>query len=924
MLDEFRAVARALTYAPPTIPVVSNVTGELGAPTICDPGLLGPARARGRPLRRRRRARAEAAGVTRFLELGPDGVLCAHGAAGPCATDAVLRARRCAPTAPRPRRSRPCWRPRTPPAWPSTGAGCSPAPAHAASSCPTYAFQRRSYWLDPQRRGPTPGDRADPILHPLLGRRVRSATDEWLFTGRFSLDTHPGSPTTSSTAPSLLPGTALVDLLLRAGERGRLRHGRGAHPRGAARSRARRGRRAAGRRSDAADSDGRRQFAMHSRIDEAASGRATPAARLGVLPPQADRCSSRIDAWPPAEDAEPVDIDGLVRAHGRDSGSSTARRSRACAPPGAAATRSTPRSRSPEGADAGRYGLHPALLDAALHARLRADLGRHRAAPGQGQLLFPGPARACYATGASAAADRLGPPAGARITIRGRPPCTERRPSRRSRSRPSAIALRSSSTGCATLEGTGALHRRRAATRDRGRRRRRDDRAPDGGPAWRAAGDDVRAPSPPADARDAAALAGRRAPRPRLAGRHRAAPCAARRASRPGAGRRLGARAQRAVRAPGPVRARRRRRRRRPSLAGAAGDAASRRSPSATGKLLVPRLAKATAARRGAVLARRHRADHRRHRRARRAVARHLVSRARRPAPAAGQPARPGRAGRRRARRRADRARRRGRASWPATSPTATRCAALLDGRPPSTADRGRPRRRRARRRDRRRADARAARRRAAPQGRRRLAPARADPRPDLSAFVLFSSVAGTLGSAGPGQLRRRQRLPGRPRRAPPRARAARDLAGLGPVGARQRHDRRRSATADIGPPGTRLGLGRDRRRARPARCSTRPSPTATPRSSPRRVDTAALRAQADAPACPRCCAASCRPRRRRRPRRAASLRRSSSAAAARGRARRGSLLGPGARAGRGRARPRRAGESSTRPGLRGARASTR
>ena len=41
----------------------------------------------------------------------------------------------------------------------------------------------------------------------------------------------------------------------------------------------------------------------------------------------------------------------------------------------------------------------------------------------------------------------------------------------------------------------------------------------------------------------------------------------------------------------------------------------------------------------------------------------------------------------------------------------------------------------------------------------------------------------GRLGSAGPGQLRGRQRLPRRAGRAPPRARPARRLAGVGPLG---------------------------------------------------------------------------------------------------------------------------------------------
>ena len=53
----------------------------------------------------------------------------------------------------------------------------------------------------------------------------------------------------------------------------------------------------------------------------------------------------------------------------------------------------------------------------------------------------------------------------------------------------------------------------------------------------------------------------------------------------------------------------------------------------------------------------------------------------------------------------------------------------------------------------------------------------------DADAFVLFSSIAGVWGSARPGRLRRRQRLPRRAGRAPPRAGPRRHLDRLGSVG---------------------------------------------------------------------------------------------------------------------------------------------
>ncbi|MGW0914418.1 beta-ketoacyl synthase N-terminal-like domain-containing protein, partial [Streptomyces sp. NPDC002784] len=153
MLEEFRAVARGLTFHPPTLPVVSNLTGRpASADELCDPDYW---------VRHVRQAVRFADGVdwlldhgvTTFLELGPDGTLTAM-------------AREC--LAARPDDGRPADtafltalrrdRPEPPtllaavaglhvrgaaPALPGLAAG----PDARRVPLPTYAFQRKRYWL---------------------------------------------------------------------------------------------------------------------------------------------------------------------------------------------------------------------------------------------------------------------------------------------------------------------------------------------------------------------------------------------------------------------------------------------------------------------------------------------------------------------------------------------------------------------------------------------------------------------------------------------------------------------------------------------------------------------------------------------------------------------------------------------------------
>ncbi|MCX4530026.1 polyketide synthase dehydratase domain-containing protein, partial [Streptomyces sp. NBC_01551] len=209
-----------LVYGAPRIPVVSNLTGAL----VSDE--MGSAEFWVRHVREGVRfldgVRAlAAAGVTTYVELGPDGVLSAL--VQDCLTDDTAEA---AVRVPVLRKGRPEAE--------ALAAALAQAHAHGVTvdwtayfagtgarrvDLPTYAFQRKRYWLDV-------GVSVEDVLaagldtagHPLLGATLPlPASDGLVLTGRLALSTHPWLTDHTVMDTVLLPGTAFVELALRAG-----------------------------------------------------------------------------------------------------------------------------------------------------------------------------------------------------------------------------------------------------------------------------------------------------------------------------------------------------------------------------------------------------------------------------------------------------------------------------------------------------------------------------------------------------------------------------------------------------------------------------------------------------------------------------------------------------------------------------------
>ena len=214
MLAEFARVAQGVSFAPPRISVVSSVTGTIATPDeLCSPGYW---------VRQAREAVRfhdsvhcmREQGVTGFLELGPDGVLTSMaresaGASGDLLFVPALRGRSSEPQTLLNAMASLHVR-GVSVEWPAVFAGCGARRV----GLPTYGFQRERYWLDA-----TTGDAESTGDHPLLDAVMDLADGGALFSGRVSLPAHPWLADHAAMGTVLLPGAAIAEMAAHAGAR---------------------------------------------------------------------------------------------------------------------------------------------------------------------------------------------------------------------------------------------------------------------------------------------------------------------------------------------------------------------------------------------------------------------------------------------------------------------------------------------------------------------------------------------------------------------------------------------------------------------------------------------------------------------------------------------------------------------------------
>ncbi|WP_167362000.1 type I polyketide synthase, partial [Streptomyces yokosukanensis] len=413
MLEDFRAVVAGLSFDTPRIPVVSNLTGALVTDEMGSPDFWVRHVRDGVRFLDGVRA-LEAAGVRAYVELGPDGVLSALAQDCVTAEDTVF--------VPALRKGRPEAETLVTALarahvhglrvdWTAFYAGTG---ARRVDDLPTYAFQRQRYWIEPgTRAGDVTAAGLEEAAHPLLGAAVALAeSDGFLFTGLLSAAAHPWLADHKVMGSILLPGTAFVDLAIRAADQfgcGLVEELTLEAPlvlpeRGGVQLQMHVS-------APDADGSGRRAFTLSSRAKDSSSDEPWTRHAGGVLAPTAAPAPAPLTAgqWPPAG-AEPLPTDGLYADLAEvGMGYGPAFRGLTAAWRHGDSVYAEVALPEQNASAAGDFGLHPALLDAALHT---LGLGVLGGTEGEGRLPFAWSGITLHAGGADALRVRLTPKGG--------------------------------------------------------------------------------------------------------------------------------------------------------------------------------------------------------------------------------------------------------------------------------------------------------------------------------------------------------------------------------------------------------------------------------------------------------------------------------------------------------------------------------
>ncbi|MFD4791677.1 SDR family NAD(P)-dependent oxidoreductase, partial [Streptomyces sp. NPDC058459] len=399
ILDQFHTIAEQITFHPPRIPIISTLTGQPATPEQLTSPHYWTRHIRDTVRYHHAIQTLTTHGPFTAIELGPDAALSAttEGAVpllrrGRSELRTLLGALAAVSV---------------------RGGAVDPTALYPAGSAahpgslPTYAFQRERYWLAPSSAGSSGGAgllglTGLPLAgHPFLGSLIELAEDGGLvLPGEVSTAAHPWLEDHRIAGRVLLPGTAFLDLALAAGERTgtpRVEELTLEAPLVLDGAESVRLQVSVG----APDGAGARALSVHGLAPDAEEWTRHATA---LLVPALLQETAPSGAWPPpgAEPVDPAalyeDLDALGYGYGP-----AFRAVRAAWRLGdelyaELGTATGAEADLPEATDASGFGVHPALLDAALHLRVVREAAESRGAL---PLPFSWSGVELHATGAS-------------------------------------------------------------------------------------------------------------------------------------------------------------------------------------------------------------------------------------------------------------------------------------------------------------------------------------------------------------------------------------------------------------------------------------------------------------------------------------------------------------------------------------------